>query len=208
MKKKVILILLITAITLLLIVNMAFRNSKDKELIVENYLPNATMVKYFNGGHKNGGLTHSVEILNKNEVNIVEEGTGAEDTEYKVLRKYKASDNEIRYVSYRLRKPYESGTHDTNYNILQGPLEVGTKWSYDSFDLYGRRSYEITGVNKRLYTRMGIFYTIEVKTTGWNYEVKEYYAKNIGLVKRITKNTDSQDGNKVTERTFSITKIR
>lgn len=177
MSKKVIINLILLAVTLALVVNLSFRNSKDKELTVEYYLPKSSIVKHFTGGFENAGFTHSVKSIVNNEVHIVQEDTGA-----MVLLKYKASANEIRLLSSQVIDIDNPNTRENTFHdrlILTGPLEVGTKWVDE-----GGNNYEITGVNSRVLTRMGFYYAIEVAITRGEYQIKEYYAKDIGLVKR------------------------
>lgn len=170
-------IFILIVVTLVLVVTLSFRNSKDKELAVENYLPNSTMIKHFAGGFENEGFTHSVREIGSNEVQIIQADTGA-----MVMLKYSASANDIRLLSAQvidLDNPDESEATYIDKIVIKKPLEVGTKWTDES-----GYNYEITSVNSRVLTRMGFFYAIEVTIIRGEYEVKEYYAKNIGLIKR------------------------
>ena len=69
--------------------------------------------------------------------------------------------------------------------ILKAPLEVGESW------LSGERQREIVAVDKRISTIAGkIHDVIKIRVENINTEdefiTHEYYAKNIGLIKRVS----------------------
>lgn len=66
--------------------------------------------------------------------------------------------------------------------ILKSPLVVGTQWTDNSDG-----KYEITGINVEVKTPVGTFPTVEVTLLRGGLEVKMYYAKDFGLVKRTIK---------------------
>jgi hypothetical protein len=59
---------------------------------------------------------------------------------------------------------------------------VGTQWTDNSDG-----KYEITGINIGVKTPVGTFSTVEVTLLRGGSEVKMYYGKDLGLVKRIIK---------------------
>lgn len=63
--------------------------------------------------------------------------------------------------------------------LLMGPLEKGTKWTLPD----GRKRY-ISETEKEISVPLGKFTAIEVTTEEKGGETKEYYAKDIGLIKR------------------------
>ncbi len=63
--------------------------------------------------------------------------------------------------------------------VLQGPLEVGTKWQFDA-----NESAEITSMNVAVETPYGKFDTMEVTSVDKDGNKRQdYYAKGVGLVK-------------------------
>ncbi|SHO44387.1 GerMN domain-containing protein [Anaerocolumna xylanovorans] len=63
--------------------------------------------------------------------------------------------------------------------LLMGPLEKGTEWTLAD----GRKRY-ISDMEKEISVPLGKFTAIEVTTEENGGEMKEYYAKDIGLIKR------------------------
>ncbi|WP_055666039.1 hypothetical protein [Desnuesiella massiliensis] len=76
------------------------------------------------------------------------------------------------------------GTTEANSNdiILKAPLVVGAKRNND-----GDGKYEITGVNVKVQTLAGTFYTVEVTYTNGEFVSIHNYAKDLGLVKSSIK---------------------
>jgi len=67
--------------------------------------------------------------------------------------------------------------------ILKAPIEIGTNWRDDDGGIY-----EIIKINALADTPAGTFETLVVRYTNDDFTVKEYYAKDIGLVKIILNN--------------------
>lgn len=63
--------------------------------------------------------------------------------------------------------------------LLKAPLEEGTQWTLSD----GRKRY-VSAIDKEVTTPLGKYKTVEVTTEEKDGETREYYAKDIGLVKR------------------------
>ncbi len=70
--------------------------------------------------------------------------------------------------------------------LLKEPLVKGTEWTLSD----GRKRY-ISETGKNISTPYGDYDTIEVTTEESEGSTKEYYAKNIGLLKRVYTSADS-----------------
>lgn len=64
--------------------------------------------------------------------------------------------------------------------IIKDPVQVGNSWT-----LADGSKREITGVARPIETSLGTYDTVEITTTTKKAKVQEYYAKDIGLVKRV-----------------------
>lgn len=69
--------------------------------------------------------------------------------------------------------------------LLKGPITVGTSWS-----IGGGATREITNGAVALTTPSGTYTAIEVTTTNGTDVTKDYYVKDIGLVKSVSTGTD------------------
>lgn len=159
-------------------------SEKEKVLLVQDYFPNKTMTKRFSGGFENGGFTHTIDIVNQDKVQVKQQDTGTG-----VILVYQISVNDIKLI---FKNEVSDGNFKENYLdsfknnvdeiILKAPIKVGTNWT----DTDGGE-YEITGVNNQVNTPAGTFETIEVTFRKGDFEIKRYYARNLGLVKSSTK---------------------
>jgi hypothetical protein len=160
------------------------KNDESQELRVEDYFPKKTMIKHFSGGFENGGFKHIIDKIHKDKVQVkqIDTGTG-------VICIYQVSENDITLIftkeesDGKFKGDYmESLKANTSDVILKAPLEVGAKWSDDT-DM----KYEITGINVEVVTPAGKFSAVEVTEIRDSFEVKRYYAKDLGLVKTSIK---------------------
>ncbi|WP_105620075.1 hypothetical protein [Vallitalea okinawensis] len=167
-----------------IILNFNAKNVRDDELRVQEYFPKEEMIKEFSGGFENSGFTHTIDKIENGRAQVkqVDTGTG-------VIRIYEISENDISLI---YSQEVGNGKFEENYIdtikpnkskiILKAPLKVGTKWTDDTGG-----KFEITGINVKVKTPVGIFYAIEVSFTRDDFEVKRYYVKGVGLVKSIIK---------------------
>ncbi len=65
--------------------------------------------------------------------------------------------------------------------LLMEPIKAGTSWK-----LGDGRTRTITGVNVKVDTPSGRYSTVEVETTNSGGKTTEYYAQEVGLVKRVS----------------------
>lgn len=189
MKKKSIILLISVILLFSLVGGFGVRNSKDKDLRVEEYFPSRKMTKEFSGGYEKEGFSHIVEKVENGKVLIKQW-----DTATGVALVYQVTENDIRLIysetGESFPRDYINGvTPNSDKIILKAPLEIGTKWT--SSDSSG--SYEITGVNVKVFTRIGMFYAVEVTRKGNEFEYKYYFVKNIGLVKSSFKGYGSDN---------------
>ncbi|QUH26605.1 hypothetical protein [Serpentinicella alkaliphila] len=188
MKKKSI-ILLIGVISLYtLLMSLVLRNSKDKDLRVEEYFPSEKMTKKFSGGYEREGFSHIVERLENGKVLIKQWDTGTG-----VAQVYQVSNRDIRLIysetGESLLKDYINEVEPNRDHItLKAPLTVGTRWTSNTAGIN-----EITGVNVKVFTLVGVFYAVEVTHKDNKYESKSYFAKKIGLIKRTRKGYESDN---------------
>lgn len=152
--------------------------------IVQDYFPKKNMKKYFSGGFENGGFTQTIDKFQGEKVQEKQLDTGTA-----VASVYQVTDKDIRKIFVtevgdgKFKDDYIA-TAEANRNdiILKAPLSVGTQWADDRDG-----KYEITGINVKVETSAGTFYTVEVTYTRGDYVNKKYYAKYLGLVKSSIK---------------------
>lgn len=154
------------------------------DLRVQDYFPKKSMKKYFTGGFENGGFKQTIDKLEGDKVQVKQLDTGTG-----VAFVYQLTEKDIRII-FRTEvgdgnfKDDYIGTTEANSNdiILKAPLVVGTKWDNNSDG-----KYEITGVNVKVQTPAGTFYTVEVTYTNGEFVSIHNYAKDLGLVKSSVK---------------------
>jgi len=158
------------------------KTSNVTELNVQAYFPKKTMIKQFSGGFENSGFRQIIDKIEGDKVQLKQLDTGTS-----VILIYQVTDKDIKLI---FSKEEPDGQFKENYIgvveanadniILKTPLEVGTKWT----DVSGLK-LEITGINVAVKTPAGSFSTIEVTSLRDTFKSKLYYAKDLGLVKRI-----------------------
>ena len=72
--------------------------------------------------------------------------------------------------------------------IIKEPIIEGTTWTLKDGSVRG-----ITAVNKKVGTEFGTFTAIEITTKSTNSTIRDYYVKNVGLVKSTFSSKDSQN---------------
>lgn len=183
MRRKIATTVCILVLFLAVLGNLGIRNSKDKNFRLREYFPTIKMTKEFSGGYENAGFSHTVDRVENDKIQIKQWDTGTG-----VVLVYKVTENDIRLIYSKegdmlLENYIEDIEPNRDEIILKSPLKVGTKWIDDRGG-----SYEITGVNVRVFTRIGMFYAMEVTTyKNSRLQFKSYYVKNLGLVKRKIK---------------------
>lgn len=147
------------------------------------FTPNVIMT-YLGSGNEFAGFVSHVDYINNGAIQLRTNNGGTESVGvYKIdsgaLKKV-FSQGETYYM-------YDYTAQNVMSDILiMEPLAVGTTWTLGSGD---QRS--ITGTNVTVVVPHGTYQALEVTTTYTDSVVKEYYAINVGLVKReFTSNSD------------------
>lgn len=154
---------------------------KDSVFTANEYFPKEIMTKKFSGGFENEGFTHIIDKIEDGKIQIK-----IQDTGMNMITVYKISQDQISLI-YTLENTntseeidFENLIENKKDVIIKSPIKKGSKWMDDK-----NGKYEITGVNIEVNTPAGKFDTIEVTYKNNDFEIKRYYAKNIGLVKNI-----------------------
>lgn len=93
------------------------------------------------------------------------------------------------------RESYLNKASNVQEVLLMEPIEVGTSWkSSDGSDR------TITGVSVNVETPSGNYSTVSVETENEYGRITDYYAKNIGLVKRLSTGKDYEVSSSLSER--------
>lgn len=162
---------------------------------IDDYFPfKKDVITLFEGkGNEYAGFQTYIDFIDegKNRMQVRTNNGGTEQVY--VIEK---QDGEVRVILSRPECYYrdnlldKKGEHGEKEVLLKKPLEVGTKWTLPD----GRRRY-IADDNAEVLTAMGKYQTIQVDTKEEGeseYTVKEYYAKDIGLVKRVYESEDME----------------
>lgn len=151
----------------------------DEYKVADEYFPKDLMTKNFSGGYENEGFTQIIEKIQNGKIQIK-----VINTAIGVFTVYEVSPEQVKLI-YAIEDDGDLIDVDLNNLennreevLIKAPVKKGTKWK-DSQD----GKYEITGINIKIHTPAGDFNTIEVTYKSDSYEVKRYYAKEIGLVK-------------------------
>lgn len=192
---------MVIILTMVFISNIIYFKTSSKSVYKEDvdkvnletlldYFPTRTMKKIFKNESKNETFTHLVDFVKDGMVQIKQI-----DRLSKVVMVYRLDDESIRLVYTKELKDDRVGMDYTkdiipnrNDIILMSPIEVGISWTDDD----GGR-YEIIKKDAIIKTPAGSFQTLLVKYTNEEFTVKEYYAKDIGLVKIVVNNFDAFD---------------
>lgn len=184
MKKRYLAAVIIFILLFLVIynVNKGSNNIFQDEVTynLNEFIPNEEMLKEFSGGFENAGYIQIIDAINTDRFQIK-----SIDTATQMVNVYQVSKDSLKIIyseevtnefkgSYLVVEPNKEET------VLKEPIKVGTKWTGSS-----NKTYEITGVNVDVSTPAGNFTTIEVTETTDTLTIKNYYAKDIGLVKKI-----------------------
>ena len=158
-----------------------FNNLNKKDLTAQDYFPKEPMVKEFSGGFENEGFSRNYDLFKENKVQVKQE-----DCAVDVVFIYELSDEEVVQVYNKeivghFEEDYISNFQpNANNVIIKTPIKKGTKWSTDNGG-----EYAITDVNVKIETPLGKYNTIEITYTLGDFKSVSYYAKDIGLVKRV-----------------------
>lgn len=160
-----------------------------KILTIADYFPfkENIIMKYEGIGNEYAEQTTFIEFVENNraQMKIMNPGT----VFVKVLE---YSNGELKEVFtegefYHIENMINTNSN-TNNTILKEPIEIGNQWVNGQGNLM-----EITSLDKEISTPLGTYQALEVTT---EYEegknLKEYYAKDIGLVAKVYDYTDME----------------
>lgn len=162
-------------------------SSKVEEEIIASipYYPNENMVKIFKNDAEDQIFTQTVDMVKQGKIQIKQV-----DLLTRVVMVYDISADYIKliYTEEVANKEFKEDYIDNLIPnrmdiILKAPIEMGTNWKDDDGGIY-----EIIKLNALVDTPAGTFETLVVRYTNDDFTVKEYYAKDIGLVKIILNN--------------------
>jgi len=167
-------------ITLLLLLSGCSSGDKlSNQTTIEDFLPKTPIIKYYDGGFENFG---EIELIDK-----------ISDTYYQqkslnlaigIIQVFKVIDGKLIKVYSSETEEFKEDYLEEKSNVsvvqLQEPIEVGTKW-----EIYSNNIAEITDINVEIVTPLSTFNCVEVTSHINESTIKQYYAKDIGLVKTI-----------------------
>lgn len=163
-------------------------------LKVSDYFPMLTNVymKYKGTGNEFAAMDRYVDYVMGNRIQFRDDNGGTVASNV-----YEVGDGSVRLV-YSQGESYarvnRTSLNNADEIVLKEPLAVGNEWT-----LKDGTKRSITAVDKPIATPMGSFSAIEVTTKHADATEQEYYAKGIGLVKRVYTSSNDPDFTVVTE---------
>ncbi|NLL81365.1 MAG: hypothetical protein GX231_03545 [Tissierellia bacterium] len=174
---------------LLVILSIGFSRKEEiqvneKHKLLE-YYPQKEMIKIFRDDLGNKGFTQIVDKIENNKVQIkqIDELTS-------VVMIYEIKEDYIKLIfteevgENKFKEDYIKELNpNRNDFIIKAPIKVGTKW-HDNLGGY----YEIIKTDAIVKTSLDEFEAIVVRYKNDDFTVKEYYSKDLGLVKIVVNN--------------------
>lgn len=196
-KKRIFWIIFIVAVVIAgILITFLFALIEDKLLSMDanNFYPDKYMVKEFIGGSENNRFSQIVENVKHGKVQIRQI-----DIITNVVMIYDLSPEYIKLIFTKeidkedLKDDYIDELIPNREDfILKAPIVIGTKWHDETGG-----TYEIIKTNAIVDIPAGKFETVVVKYTNDEFTVKEYYARNVGLVKIIINNYEVYELKKI-----------
>lgn len=152
-----------------------------------DYLPLVDNTRYHYEGEGNEYATFDVYVdyVTKDTIQLRTNNGGSE-----IVQVFKKNSDNITRNLFRGEVYYRenlTSKEDADKDIiLKDPIQVGNSWTLSD----GSKS-EITGIEVKIETSLGTYHTVEVTTTTDQGKVKEYFAKDIGLVKLVYLDDDT-----------------
>lgn len=177
-------------------IKFLFALIEDKPLSMDanNFYPDKYMVKEFIGGSENNKFSQIVENVKHGKVQIRQI-----DIITNVVMIYDLSPE---YIKLIFTKEIDKDELNDDYIdelipnredfILKAPIVIGNKW----YDETGG-TYEIIKTDAIVDLPAGKFEAVVVKYKNDEFTVKEYYARNVGLVKIIINNYEVYELKKI-----------
>ncbi|OJU09532.1 MAG: hypothetical protein BGN88_03095 [Clostridiales bacterium 43-6] len=146
---------------------------------IHGFFPFKPNIKYFFEGTGQDSFTVLNEYFNDSFIQQRENRNGKE---FAVV--YQVADGKIVKISRTADYSYRldlTGRGSANQElVLKEPIKTGTQWI-----LSDNSTRSITGTNIQITTKAGSFLAVEVTTSGKYSLVKDYYVKDMGLVKSV-----------------------
>lgn len=182
----IIIFVIIILVSLFSTVKLINSSKVEEEIIAPiPYYPNENMVKIFKNDAEDQIFTQTVDMVKQGKIQIKQV-----DLLTRVVMVYDISAEYIKliYTEEVANKEFKEDYIDNLIPnrmdiILKAPIAMGTNWKDDDGGIY-----EIIKLNALVDTPAGTFETLVVRYTNDDFTVKEYYAKDIGLVKIILNN--------------------
>lgn len=153
----------------------------NKTYTISDYYPFVANLKtaYAGTGNEFASKTEYVDYIKGDKIQIRSDNGGTVSA--KVLQN---KNGELTVLNSEGEKYFKqditSLTANKNEVLLKEPLAKGTNWV-----LADGSKRSITGVNVDVSTPLGSYKALEVTTEGSNYQNKDYYVLNMGLVKTV-----------------------
>lgn len=174
------LLFLLIVVLVFLLVKIFFLASEDR---AKDYFPNVQMEKTFKGNLDNDEFTHLIDRIEDDKIQIKQI-----DSNTKVAMVYDLCHEMVRLVYTSEEEDFkEDYISDIKENrdsiIIKAPIAIGTIWE----DSIGGK-YRIIDMKSMIKTPAGEFETVVIEYNNEDFNVREYYAKEIGLVKIVINN--------------------
>lgn len=163
-------------------------NGNNKTYTISDYYPFVANLKtvYEGTGNEYASKTEYVDYIKGDKIQIRSDNGGTvvaqvlqnKNGELTLLN----SEGEIYY-----KQDMTSMAAKKSEVLLKEPLAKGTNWT-----LPDGRKRSISGVNVDITTPLGSYKALEVTTEGSDYQNKDYYVLNMGLVKTVYKSEGSE----------------
>lgn len=167
-------------------------------LKIEDYYPITENVKYIYKGEGNEFASYTVYIdyISNGRVQTRTNNGGTETVKVMELKNGQLTELMSRNETY-FRENFTGREYSNGKILLKEPLKDSNSWAAGE----GIKS-TITGIDKEVVTPHGNYRAIEVTTEGSKGTTLEYYAKDVGLVKSVSKG----DGYEISSTLSSIEK--
>lgn len=174
------LILLLLIFLVFILIKLFSLSNEEKP---SDYFPDSIMVKYFEGELENDEFIQITDKVEDDKIQVKQINDNS-----KIVMVYDLTDTMIRlvytYQGDEISDDYISNLEENRDDIIiKGPLKVGNSWDDNSGGVY-----EITEMDIIVRTPAGGFEALLVEYNNDQLNIKEYYAKEIGLIKIVINN--------------------
>lgn len=174
------LILLLLIFLVFILIKLFSLSNEEKP---SDYFPDSIMVKYFEGELENDEFIQIIDKVEDDKIQVKQINDNS-----KIVMVYDLTDTMIRlvytYQGDEISDDYISNLEENRDDIIiKGPLKVGNSWDDNSGGVY-----EITEMDIIVRTPADGFEALLVEYNNDQLNIKEYYAKEIGLIKIVINN--------------------